>query len=176
MLAHHLFGCVDPEPGHSLSQAVSPDCRPAAGEWGRGAVTGSVPFSWVSNGRRLIFFLQRVHNMLPMGYPFRSALGSSYKPLQKLLLSAPSFFNFTFLCYITCVWVCEGRSPAWFNFLEIATVGGRFFLSKGGLTCCQRGTQFDQQWSPAINISKLKMKTYENSAKSEKKKKKNQQK
>ena len=42
----------------------------------------------------------------------------------------------------------------WFHLLELATVGGRFFFSKGCLTCCQRGRHFDLLWGRAINISK----------------------
>ena len=37
-------------------------------------------------------------------------------------------------------------SPRWFIFLELATVGGRFFLFKWGVTCCQRGKNFDLLW------------------------------
>ena len=43
---------------------------------------GSVPISWVSHGRRSIFFLQRGSYMLPRGWTFWFALGSSYKPFH----------------------------------------------------------------------------------------------
>ena len=59
-----------------------------------------------------------------------------------------------FFCYITCVWVCERGSPARVHFLELATVGGPFFFSKGVLTCCQWGRHFDLVWGRAINPSK----------------------
>ena len=45
-------------------------------------------------------------------------------------------------------------SPAWFHFLELATVGGPFFISKEGLTYCQGGRHFDLLWGRAINPSK----------------------
>ena len=44
---------------------------------------GSVPISWVSHGRRSIFFLQRGSYMLPRGWTFWFALGSSYKPFHE---------------------------------------------------------------------------------------------
>jgi hypothetical protein len=50
--------------------------------------------------------------------------------------------------------VCAGGSPVWFHFLELATVGGRFYFSKRGLTCCQGGRHFDLLWGRAINPSK----------------------
>ena len=43
-------------------------------------------------------------------------------------------------------------SPGWFHFLELATGGGPFFFSKGGLTCCQGGGHFDLLWGLAINL------------------------
>jgi hypothetical protein len=68
------------------------------------------PFSWVSHGRRSIFFLQRGPYTLPRGQTFWLALGSSYKPLQNLPVSALFFVNFTFTCYSISGWVCEGAS------------------------------------------------------------------
>ncbi len=53
----------------------------------------------------------------------------------------------------TALSVCRGVS-ARFHFLELATVGGRFFFSKWGLTCCQGGRHVDLPWAPAINPSK----------------------
>ena len=49
--------------------------------------------------------------------------------------------------------LCESVS-AWFHLLELATVGGRFFFSKRGLTCCQGGRHFYLLWGRAINLSK----------------------
>ena len=49
---------------------------------------------------------------------------------------------------------------AWSLFLELATVDGRFFLFKWGLTCCQRGRHFDLLWGRAINLSKNSISHY----------------
>ena len=45
-------------------------------------------------------------------------------------------------------------SPRWFIFLELATVGGRFFLFKWGVTCCQRGRYFDLLWGSSYKALK----------------------
>ncbi len=51
----------------------------------------------------------------------------------------------------TVLSLCRGLS-ARFRFLELATGGGPFFFSKGGLTCCQGGGHFDLLWGLAINL------------------------
>ena len=53
-----------------------------------------------------------------------------------------------------CLSLCVGGVSARFRFLELATGGGPFFFSKGGLTCCQGGRHFDLLWGRAINPSK----------------------
>ena len=115
---------------------------------------GLVQFSWVSHGRRSIFFLKMGPYMLPGGWTCWLALGSNYKPLQNLPLSALFFFNFTF--YLLFKLACQFARgvTGFFHFLELATVGGRFYFSKWCVTCCQRGTYFDLPWGRAINPSK----------------------
>ena len=53
-------------------------------------------------------------------------------------------------------------APGWCHFLELATGGGPFFFSIGGLTCCQGGGHFDLLWGLAINLftSILKLKYF----------------
>ena len=46
------------------------------------------------------------------------------------------------------------RFYPWSLFLELATVGGRFFLFKWGLTCCQRGRYFDLLWGSSYKALK----------------------
>ena len=59
----------------------------------------------------------------------------------------------------TVLSLCRGLS-ARFRFLELATGGGRFYFSKWGLTCCQRGGHFDLLWGRAINPSKTYLFTH----------------
>jgi len=46
------------------------------------------------------------------------------------------------------------RFYPWSLFLELATVGGPFYFTKWGLTCCQRGRYFDLLWGSSYKALK----------------------
>jgi hypothetical protein len=122
----------------------------------RSGITGLVPFTWVSHGRRSIFFSKGGLTCCQGGRHFDLLWGRAINPSKTYLFphSFSSISRFHAILKVTCVWVCEIGSPAWFHFLELATVGGPFFISKEGLTCCQGGRHFDLLWGRAINPSK----------------------
>ena len=125
-------------------------------------IAGSVPFSWVSNGRRSIFFSKWCLTSCQWGTHFDRHWYRAIKPSKNYFFPRrfSSISRFYAILCLSLRWGVTGSVP----FSWDINGGRSIFFSKWCLTCCQGVTQFDLQCDPAINISKL-MKTNENSAK-----------
>jgi hypothetical protein len=118
-----------------------------------GGVTGFFHFLELATVGGRFSFSKWCLTCCQRGTYFDLPWGPAITPSKNCLFRTVFLQFHVFMLFKQCLSLCRGVS-ARFRFLELATVGGRFYFFKWCLTGCQRGTYFVLPWGPSINPSK----------------------